>query len=340
MHIKKVLEKKLVFALWSLPGSTAWQGIAEEKSTPLSSLSAQSNGFVVAPYERDDAFKFIEKEILISSIELTDAEADDLFREYTLKKDPGHCVSKADYLLQCNHIINEIKKGKASKVVLSRIKKAQGPVNPILLFQRLLEKYPMAMVFMYSFGEEIWFGASPETLLKIEDDGFSTMALAGSKSIESTRAWSEKEVMEQRYVESYIEDILKKEELHFTKEGPSSIAAGPVLHLQSTYKGKLANSSYLSLLKALHPTPAVCGIPLNAARKIIKDSEKHQRMDYCGYVGPLENGKASLFVNLRSAVYSDQQIYLFLGGGITEDSDPEEEWKETELKAQTLLSIL
>ena len=73
---------------------------------------------------------------------------------------------------------------------------------------------------------------------------------------------------------------------------------------------------------------------------MISNTEAHQRFDYTGYFGSVFNKELKLFVNLRSARYSNGEALLYLGGGITKDSTIEDEWKETEIKAQTLLSIL
>ncbi len=91
----------------------------------------------------------------------------------------------------------------------------------------------------------------------------------------------------------------------------------------------------------MHPTPAVCGIPLDSAKQFIKQTEGYDRKYYTGFLGPCNvNGKTNLFVNLRCAELFANNINLYIGGGITKDSIPEKEWEETELKSKTLLSVL
>jgi isochorismate synthase len=95
------------------------------------------------------------------------------------------------------------------------------------------------------------------------------------------------------------------------------------------------------MITALHPTPAVCGLPKLKALDLIKDVETHDREYYAGYWGPLEaNGDFALYVNLRSMKIAENQLSLFVGGGIIADSLPQKEWEETQLKAQTLLSVI
>jgi isochorismate synthase len=116
------------------------------------------------------------------------------------------------------------------------------------------------------------------------------------------------------------------------------------------------------LVTALHPTPAVCGLPLTDAKRFIQDNEKYQRAYYTGFLGELnykeertrnrnrrnqENSAyrsvvrtSELYVNLRCMQKVGDSFIIYVGGGITADSDPKKEWQETESKAQTMLRLL
>ena len=100
-------------------------------------------------------------------------------------------------------------------------------------------------------------------------------------------------------------------------------------------------SSLKSIIENLHPTPAVCGFHTKEALRIIQSTEKHDRQYYSGFLGPvgMENC-ISLFVNLRCMRIAGNYLSLFTGAGITKDSVPNKEWKETEMKAVTLLSAI
>ncbi|MEA3463441.1 MAG: chorismate-binding protein, partial [Bacteroidota bacterium] len=90
-----------------------------------------------------------------------------------------------------------------------------------------------------------------------------------------------------------------------------------------------------------HPTPAVAGQPKEDAICFIKQLEPHDRDYYTGFLGPLQHrGATDLFVNLRCMKITPSFISLYVGGGITLESDPAEEWNETRLKAQSLLKIM
>jgi len=97
---------------------------------------------------------------------------------------------------------------------------------------------------------------------------------------------------------------------------------------------------YDELIKELYPTPAICGYPKDAALHLIKKSEVYYRGMYSGIIGWFnleENGE--FVVALRSALAVNNKITAFAGNGIVDDSNPETEYKETELKLKTILSL-
>ena len=95
------------------------------------------------------------------------------------------------------------------------------------------------------------------------------------------------------------------------------------------------------LVNLLHPTSAVCGMPLDKAYKFINENEVNGRELFTGIFGPINlDDKSHLFVNLRSATVIADKIYSFAGAGITIDSDSDKEWEETELKCETILSLI
>lgn len=332
------IENSNPFAFWSLPGSKTWQGIIQDDSNIPTPILNEMEGFLVSSFINNGEERIIRSDKKVTMSDSFEIDIENWnYLENAIKPIE---INKKDYLTQCALLIEWIKKGECDKVVLSRVKKEKCSHDPKMLFLTLVDKYPTEMVFMYSFGSEIWIGASPETLLKYKDGKFMTMALAGSMAVNDLREWSQKEIVEQAYVESYIEEILKAKGISYKKIGPKDKEAGPVKHLLSEYEGEIEENEFIQLVNDLHPTPAVCGIPLKKASMIIKKIEVHSRRDYTGYFGPISKENTHLFVNLRSAMLIDKEIFLFLGGGITEDSNPEDEWNETELKANTLLSIL
>ena len=92
------------------------------------------------------------------------------------------------------------------------------------------------------------------------------------------------------------------------------------------------------LINDLHPTPAVCGVPKSLCISIIQDIEGFDRSFYAGYSKVDINDTIFYFVNLRCGRLFKNNAELFVGGGITALSSPEKEWRETELKADALMS--
>lgn len=338
--LDKLQSNACPYAFWSLPGSLEWEGIAQKNNSIDEFDIEQSNGFVIKKFDDKQGISFIRSDFHFNRNELNFNLKKGKSSEINRIDDIPKEISKEEYIIQCSSIIDEINNKVAEKVVFSRVKKEKLTGSAAHLFLRLVNTYPDAMVFIYSYENELWVGASPETLLKTNGEHFYTMALAGSKAVGKKTEWTNKEREEQAYVESYIAQKLKKHVIDYSVDGPKTILAGPVEHLCTDFKGVIKTDKLLELINDLHPTPAVCGIPVEVAKEIIKQRESHNRRGYTGFIGPVNGVKKHLFVNLRSAMIINDNLYLFLGGGITKDSIPKEEWKETELKAETLLRVL
>ena len=140
----------------------------------------------------------------------------------------------------------------------------------------------------------------------------------------------------------YITDKFNSLELNINISPRFVKTAGPVEHLCNIISATdVDNNTSQQLLNLLHPTPAVAGMPLNEAMIAIKEVEKRTRRYYSGYLGGVEeNNTFSLFVNLRSMEIFPNKVQLYVGGGLTSQSQVDLEWNETEHKAQTLLKTI
>ncbi|MDH3699006.1 MAG: chorismate-binding protein [Flavobacteriaceae bacterium] len=238
-----------------------------------------------------------------------------------------------------------IAQGKLQKVVLSRSVALTGMQDPQHLFSRLVHSYTNAFCYWWfhpSTGH--WLGASPELLLATRNNTAQIMSLAGTRKFKSgeTVSWNEKEKEEQALVSAYIEDVLARHGASLKVEGPNTILAGSLVHLGTKFKASL-QSDPDTLLKELHPTPAVCGIPKDEALEFIKENEGYAREYYTGYLGVLSSDpefSSELYVNLRCMRYINNIATVYVGCGITAGSDPEMEWQETVDKSQTIFKIL
>jgi isochorismate synthase len=185
-------------------------------------------------------------------------------------------------------------------------------------------------------------GATPEQLTKINNHTFETVSLAGTQVVSENVIWQEKEVEEHQLVTDYIKKSTENlvENIQISKAYTQK--AGNVIHLKSDISGKLkAAISENDLINALHPTSAVCGMPLHIARNFILENEKYNRKYYSGFLGEFRmQEQTNLFVNLRCCEIENDLITIYVGCGITKDSQTEKEFIETENKAKTILSVL
>ncbi len=175
-----------------------------------------------------------------------------------------------------------------------------------------------------------------------------TVSLAGTRKFTQEMVdidnWGYKEKKEQRFVTEYINKILSRLGIIKVKRlGPYAKKAAHLLHLRTDFVFNLSknNGTLNNLINELHPTSAICGIPKNSSKHFIEQTEKHDREFYSGYIGLYGlNDLLHLYVNLRCMKIHRNSLSLFVGGGITKESDPKEEWLETEIKSETLLSII
>ena len=90
----------------------------------------------------------------------------------------------------------------------------------------------------------------------------------------------------------------------------------------------------------MHPTPAVCGFPKKESKDFILKNERYDRAFYTGFLGELNMSTSELYVNLRCMEIEKESIHIYVGGGITKESDPEKEWNETVAKSKTIKGVL
>ncbi len=259
---------------------------------------------------------------------------------------PGH-TSFENYASQFEAYKRSFENGSLKKAILSRVKSIEKPRNfNVMDFFRKLEKaYPNAMVYLLSHPETgMWMGATPEILVEKTQSGWQTVSLAGTLAHDSDKTWTKKEKIEQEYVSAHIRDALSASGINaFEESAPSELQAGKVKHLKSTFRfdGPKTPEFFHQLVSHLHPTPAVAGLPAKKAADFINMTESHDRGLYTGYLGIVNfPERVSLYVNLRCMQIGKSDLALYLGGGITSDSDLQSEWDETEQKAMTILQYL
>ena len=252
--------------------------------------------------------------------------------------------SRENYHIDFHNFHVHLTNGDFQKLVLSRsieIEKTED-VSPFDLFQRACERYPRVFVSLaYTPQSGLWLTATPEILLSGTNHEWHTMALAGTMPFSEKVSWGDKNIQEQRYVATYITRQLEQFTDDFREEGPYTTRAGHLAHLRSDFHFSLSDHAHVGeLLHALHPTPAVCGLPKQEAFRFIQQYEHDQRSYYSGFLGPLfVNAQTNLFVTLRCMQIFENGYRLYAGGGLLKDSVEELEWQETETKLDTMRNL-
>lgn len=246
--------------------------------------------------------------------------------------------------------IQAIAAGTLEKIVPARTKLIPLPAAFDLgkTLAKMLGSYPHSFVnFFHLPGVGTWMGASPEVLIETKGDYFYTMSLAGTQPAQGDNplksvAWTQKEIGEQALVSRYIVDCFKTIRLReYEEHGPKTALAGNLLHLRSDFRVNTQTTGFSNLgtvmLGLLHPTSAVCGMPRKEALEFLKNHEGIDRNFFAGFLGPVQvEQETSIYVNLRTASLHQAHALLYAGAGVTEDSVPEKEWEETELKCQII----
>lgn len=372
-------EHEFSFACWRLPNSTKKNLIISY--TPFriptnESLEELPEGFLFAPFDKEKTSAYLKADLMFSfsNGKLEEANTPIRSNSYlwlqeiipTLQKKkfkprckasslPSPFSQKENFEHLVKKCIDQIEVGSFEKIVPSRAKRVdlKDSFDVIEAFQKLCLAYPNAMIsFIHTPENGAWIGASPELLVSVENKtSFKTVALAGTKMFEEGTnlkqvAWTQKEIEEQALVSRYIINNFKKIRLReFEEHGPKTVVAGNLMHLKTEFSVDMKATNFPQLgsvmLNLLHPTSAVCGMPLEPSLEFLRQHEGYDREFYSGYLGPVNvDHNTYLFVNLRCMQLLEGQAMVYAGAGVTIDSVPETEWEETEMKLNTLLKVI
>ncbi len=362
--IERALQQGHSFSLWKTPGLNEKFLIISQRGVhhlEEINLEESETGFVFAPFLPTKKKIFFPADVLyrFENGVLTAGPAPDPTYEYQVAPWSQHCrqqlsITPSDYKQLVELGLHKIESGNLEKIVPSRFKDINLTQNfdPLNSFDQLCEKHPMALVSLVSSPETgTWLGATPELLVSVGDNKFKTVALAGTlpyspeinlKSV----AWTQKEIEEQALVCRYIINCFKKIRLReYDEHGPKTTVAGNVMHLKTDYEVDMLATNFPQLgsvmLKLLHPTSAVCGMPLENALAFLNEHEGYDREFYSGYLGPVNVKKESIiYVNLRCMQLFKYAVRIYAGAGVTADSVSDLEWNETEMKMLNLQSII
>lgn len=377
IEIKNLIDRILALGgsliYWRFPNSTEKTLIVCNAGASVKdevTLEGSMPGFAFAPFNptkskylfsADLVFRFKGDEIVdgpdlsstpffskdIASVDMKKSRL-----HYTTTNHVGNPANFSELVQEC---IQKAESEQVEKIVPSRFADVDLPENfdVVKTFNLLCEKHPNAFVSLVTSPETgTWLGASPELLVSVDaQEKFKTIALAGTQksppnvNLKSV-AWTQKEIEEQALVSRYIINCFKKIRVReYIEQGPHTVVAGSLLHLRTDYEVNMREINFPQLgsvmLKLLHPTSAVCGMPFEPAIDFLLKNEGYDREFYSGFLGPVNfDGESKLFVNLRCMQVFEKKVRIYAGAGVTADSVTEHEVDEVEMKIKTLSQIL
>ncbi len=264
---------------------------------------------------------------------------------------PGH----DEWIETTNQALEEVSAGELHKVVLARESRFTfaGPVDPCSILTALARNTVHSYGFCFQFDTgHAFLGATPERLYRRRGTRVESEALAGTRprgttpdtdaALAKELATDNKELREHGHVVDGIRQAL--EPLCDTVDAdaaPAHLKLRDCQHLLSQVRGVLVEAdSDAAIFSALHPTPAVAGVPTETAMETIAALEPFSRGWYAGPVGWLGYDEAEFAVAIRSGLVADRTLSLYAGAGILDGSTPEREWDEIENKMSTFLRVL
>ncbi|WP_019414907.1 isochorismate synthase MenF [Paenisporosarcina sp. TG20] len=259
------------------------------------------------------------------------------------------------YMDAVSHVTKLIHTGEAQKVVIARslaLTFTEKVSSPSAIYH-VSKEQPESFVFGLELADNLFFGATPERLVKVENKRALSTCLAGSvkrgqTAIEDQQLGYDllhdaKNREEHQYVVDMITDVFTRycDDVKVPKY-PKLMKIRDIQHLYTPVEGQLQKEQgLLNLVKDLHPTPALGGEPRGDAMAIIRMVEQMNRGYYASPVGWIDAvGNGEFAVAIRSALLNKQNAYLYAGGGIVAESDPISEYAETLVKFRPMLRTL
>jgi isochorismate synthase len=245
-----------------------------------------------------------------------------------------------------------IRAGELDKVVLARevTVTADAEISIATVLVRLAQHYPGCFLYLV----DGFCGASPELLVSRSGDTVRAQPMAGTKprrgipEVDAAMAADLLASTTYRHEHQVTIDEVRDTLMSFSsyvdyEPEPSVVPLANVVHLATNVEGKLSHppASILELVAALHPTPAVCGRPREAALAVIAELEGIDRGRYAGTVGWVDAaGNGQWAVSIRGAEIDGTTARVIAGNGMVGDSDPPTELIETRAKLQAMLSAI
>ncbi len=242
--------------------------------------------------------------------------------------------------------------GDIMQVVLAQRMAQPFPASPLSLYRALRSVNPSPYMFYYDMGDHHVVGASPEILVRLEDEAVTVRPIAGTRprgrTPQDDAELAEDLLADPKELAEHLMliDLGRNDVGRVAQHGSVKLTEkmvierySHVMHIVSNVEGRLKPGlDAIDVLKATFPAGTVSGAPKVRAMEIIDELEPSKRGIYSGAVGYLGfNGDMDLAIALRTAVLKNDTLFVQAGAGIVADSVPESEWTETQNKARAVL---
>lgn len=269
-----------------------------------------------------------------------------------LSKEEEDCPG---WLQSVEEAITEIKQGRAGKIVLARLLRAHLSDKADLsgMLARLKKTQPTSYLFAVEHGDDCFIGATPERLIQVKGDDVLSTCLAGTAPRGKTATEDEKIADDlfndekNREEHEHVVQMIRRAIEPFCMnidipDEPTVYRLRNLHHLYTPVRATLKEKgSLFAMIEALHPTPALGGVPRDYALEFIREHESVNRGWYGAPIGWVDHsGNSEFAVAIRSGLVRKDEALLFAGCGVMRDSDPQLELEETGIKFLPMLNVL
>lgn len=368
-----ILKKAVIHNPYALPGTglTAIGGMSFDPKKPQSDLwNKYSNSqFTIPEYmltKNADSYYFTTTVNVKQNSDVEDI-THTIYKHKRVLFNTVSTLPEASYITQKREVepnqwinavtdaITALKKGEAKKIVLAREIRLKlnntAKISPML--EKLLDMQTNSYVFAFEKKGDCFIGATPERLVRVEGNRLLSTCLAGTAPRGQTEAEDNRLAAalfsdaKNREEHDYVVKMIQKNIQNYCtqieiSEEPIVYPLKNLYHLYTPVHAILkAGYSILDIVKQLHPTPALGGEPKEASLAFIRDHELLDRGWYGAPIGWFDSHHNGEFaVAIRSGLIQGDEASLFAGCGVMQDSDPYEEYAETNIKFLPMLSVM